>query len=420
MAEELIGNVLVAQSGGPTAVVNASLAGVITEALNHECMEEIYGGINGVQGILLEDLADLAEESQQAIRGLRSTPGCALGTCRFRLKKQPDYDRFLQVLAAHNIRYYFPIGGAEAMESAERLAQLARERHYTLRIIGVPKALDNSLVHTEHCPGYGSVIKYVATTVREIALDNQALGQHDLVQILEVMGRSSGWIAAGASLAKRREFPNDPPHIICLPETPFNPEKFVEDVRRTLKKERYCFIVAGEGLVDPDGNYLTIDTKSEASSNAAPVGVAEYLKGILTENLDVKIRTAKLGLAQRAATHCSSLSDNNEAFLAGQAAVRAAVAGESDRMVTLLRGDGDHYTCETGLTPLSEVAVASKPLPAHWINEDGASLSFQYQKYAQPLIQGEVAVPFENGLPKFADLAFVRVQKTLEPYEITA
>ncbi len=198
---ELVGNVLVGQSGGPTSVINASVAGVITEALNHSCIEEIYGTLNGVLGILQEDLIDLAAESQQTIRALRHTPGAALGTCRFKLKKQEDYNRVIEVFKAHNIRYFFYAGGNDSQDTADKISKLAQEQGYELRVIGIPKTIDNDLPITDHCPGYGSVIKYISTTVREIACDNAAMGQHDLVQIIEVMGRSAGWIAAGSALA---------------------------------------------------------------------------------------------------------------------------------------------------------------------------------------------------------------------------
>ena len=189
---ELVGNLLVGQSGGPTAVINASIAGVVSEALNHSCIEEIYGGLNGVLGILNEDFIDLASESQQTIRGLRYTPGAALGTCRYKLKKQEDYNRVLEVFKAHNIRYFFYAGGNDSQDTADKISKLAQEQGYELRVIGIPKTIDNDLPITDHCPGYGSVIKYISTTVREIACDNAAMGQHDLVQIIEVMGRSAG------------------------------------------------------------------------------------------------------------------------------------------------------------------------------------------------------------------------------------
>ena len=414
MSAELEGNCLVAQSGGPTSVINASLAGVVSEALNHECIGEIYGGGNGLLGILGEQLIDLAAESQQTIRALRHTPGAALGTCRYKLKRQADLDRVLQVFQAHDIRYFFYIGGNDSQETADKMARLAEERGYDLRVIGIPKTIDNDLVVTDHTPGYGSVIKYIASTVKEIACDNAAMGRHDLVQIMEVMGRSAGWIAAGASLAKRREAPNDPPHLIYLPEVAFSPEKFLTDVQRVLQKERYCFVVVGEGLVDPDGNYVaTASQSSDAFGNSQLGGAGEYLRGLVEEGLEVKARSLVLGMAQRAAAHCASETDNEEAFLAGQAAVKAAVSGETAKMVTLLRGDGESYSCETGLAPLSEIANGVKKLPENWINEDGVSMNFTFHKYASPLIQGEVSVPYENGVPVFAKLKMEKVERKL-------
>jgi ATP-dependent phosphofructokinase / diphosphate-dependent phosphofructokinase len=237
MSDQLIGNCLVAQSGGPTSVINASLAGVVSEALNHECIEEIYGGLNGVLGILNEELIDLASESQQTIRGLRHTPASALGSCRFKLKQSQDFDRILEVFKAHNIRYFFYIGGNDSQDSADKIAKLAAERGWDMRVIGIPKTIDNDLVSTDHCPGYGSVIKYIATLVRETSKDNEGMGQHDLVYVLEVMGRNTGWIAAGASLAKYRDDPSSAPHLIYLPEVPFSPQKYLEDVQRVLQKE---------------------------------------------------------------------------------------------------------------------------------------------------------------------------------------
>ncbi len=405
------------QSGGPTAVINASVAGVVAEALNHVDIEEIYGSLNGVLGILHEDFIDLASQSQQAIRALRHTPGAALGTCRYKLKKQADFDRVLEVFKAHNIRYFFYIGGNDSQDTADKISKLAQAQGYELRVIGIPKTIDNDLPNTDHCPGYGSVIKYIGTTVRELACDNSSMGQGDLVQIVEVMGRSAGWIAAGASLAKRKDHPHDPPHIILLPEIAFNPEKFTAEVKRVLSREKFCMIVVGEGLVDTDGNYVTADSATDAFGHARLGGVGEYLRELLDSNLPgVKTRVASLGIAQRAAAHCSSKTDNDEAFLAGQAAVKAAINGETDKMVTLVRGDTEHYTCETGLTPLIEIANSVKKLPREWINEDGVSMNFQFLRYAQPLVQGEVAVPYDAGLPVFANLDKSRVDKQLPAY----
>ena len=415
---ELVGNVLVGQSGGPTAVINASVAGVIAEALNHECVEEVYGSLNGVLGILQEDLVDLASESQQQIRALKHTPGAALGTCRYKLKKQADFDRILEVFKAHNIRYFFYIGGNDSQDTADKISKLAQAQGYELRVIGIPKTVDNDLPTTDHTPGYASTIKYLATTVRELACDNDAMGQGDLVSIVEVMGRSAGWIAAGTALAKRRDHPHDPPHLILLPEIPFNQEKVLEDVRRVLKREKYCLIVVAEGLVDADGNYLAADAATDAFGHATLGGAGDTLGEIIGANIPgAKVRVARPGIMQRCATHVASKTDADEAFLVGQAAVKAAIAGETDKMVTLIRGDAEHYTVETSLAPLSEIANGIKKLPREWINEDGVSMNFQFLRYAQPLVTGEVAVPYDTGVPVFARLDKVRVDKTLPAYE---
>jgi len=415
---ELVGNVLVGQSGGPTAVINASVAGIIAEALNHECVEEIYGALNGVLGILQEDLIDLAAESQQQIRALKHTPGAALGTCRYKLKKPSDFERVLEVFKAHNIRYFFYIGGNDSQDTADKISKLAQEQNYDLRVIGVPKTIDNDLPTTDHTPGYGSVVKYLVTSLRELAADNEAMGQGDLVSIVEVMGRTAGWIAAGASLAKRRDHPHDPPHLIYLPEIPFDQAKCIEDIKRVLKREKFCQIVVSEGLIDGDGNYVAADSAQDAFGHAQLGGAGEFLKELVETHLPgVKARVAKPGILQRAAAHAASKTDVDEAFLAGQAAVKAAILeAESDKMITLVRGDTDHYTVETGLAPLSDIANGVKKLPREWINEDGVSMNFQFLRYAQPLIQGEVAVPHENGVPVYARLEKARVDKVLPAF----
>ena len=407
------------QSGGPTSVINASVAGIISEALNHECIEEIYGTLNGVLGILQEDLIDLASESQQQIRALRHTPGAALGTCRYKLKKQQDFERVLEVFKAHNIRYFFYIGGNDSQDTADKISKVAQQQGYDLRVVGVPKTIDNDLPLTDHCPGYASAIKYIATTVREIACDNEAMGQGDLVSIVEVMGRSAGWIAAGAALAKRRDHPNDAPHLILLPEIPFNQEKAIEDIKRILKREKYCLIVVAEGLVDADGNYVAAESATDAFGHAQLGGAGDALGEIIGQNIPgIKVRVAKPGLAQRCAAHIASKTDIDESYLAGQAAVKAAIKGETDVMVTIVRGETEHYTSETGLAPLSEVANSVKKLPREWINEDGVSMNFQFLRYAQPLVQGEIVVPYDNGAPVFARLEKVRVDKQLGGYEV--
>jgi 6-phosphofructokinase 1 len=422
MGQELTGNLLVAQSGGPTPVINASLAGIINEALQYEDnIEEIYGGLNGIQGILNEQLIDLASESQQTVRALNQTPGAALGTCRYKVKKQQDFDRVLDVFAAHNIRYFFYIGGNDSQDTAAKINALAIERGYELRVIGVPKTIDNDLPVTDHCPGYGSVIKHIATTVREMALDNAAIGQHDFVSILEVMGRNAGWLAAGSVLARRRNAQlEDAPHIVLLPEERFNQQAFVDAVQSVLRKQKFCFVVASEGLLDADGNFLGADAE-RLDSFGHPVlgGVGEYLRNLVEQNLaGVKARAAKLGIAQRAAAHSASQTDVDEAYLVGKAAVQAAIAGETGKMVVLVREDRENYAVKTELAPLEEVANTVKAFPANWIGEDKMSIGFQFTKYAQPLIQGEVALPHDGGLPKFAQLAAIRIERKLDAYEV--
>jgi ATP-dependent phosphofructokinase / diphosphate-dependent phosphofructokinase len=420
MAEVLTGNALVAQSGGPTTVINASLAGVISAALNYpDEIEEIYGGLNGIQGILQEQLIDLAAESQQTVRALRYTPAAALGSCRFKLRKESDYARLLEVFKAHNIRYFFYIGGNDSQDTADKISKHAAAAGWQMRVIGIPKTVDNDLVVTDHTPGYGSVIKHVATTVRELACDAEAMGQHDLVTILEVMGRNAGWIAAGATLAKRKDHPNDPPHLIYLPEVAFDPNKFLDDVARVLKTEKYCFIVVGEGLVDGNGNYIATSSASTDSFGHSQLGGAgDYLKSLVEQHITgVKVRSARPGHTQRAAAVNASKADNDEAFMAGEAAVDAAIEGITDKMITLVRGDKDHYTCETGLADLNEVANGVKRLPASWINEDGVSLNYQFTKYALPLIQGEVNVPRDQGVPAFAHLNKDAVERKLAAHQ---
>ncbi len=412
--EELIGNVLVAQSGGPTTVINASLAGVITEALNHECIEEIYGGLNGIEGILNERLIDLAAESQQAVRGLSYTPASALGTCRYKIKSDADYARFLDVCKAHNIRYFFYIGGNDSQDTANKIAQYAKSIDWQMRVIGIPKTIDNDLVMTDHCPGYGSVVKYLATTIRELALDHEAMGNHDLVSIVEVMGRNAGWIAAGTTIAKRKNMLDDPPHIILLPEVAFNADYFISQVEECLKKNKYCLVVASEGLADESGNYVAAGGATDSFGHSQLGGVGEALQNLVASRLSgVKARSCKIGHAQRAASHCSSATDSDEAFKCGQEAVKAAVEGQTGKMVAIVRGDGDKYKAETTLVDLNDVANGVKHFPENWINEDKVSISQQFNKYILPLMQGEVKVPFENGLPAYVRLAKNEVEKKL-------
>jgi 6-phosphofructokinase 1 len=420
---ELVGNLLVGQSGGPTAVINASIAGVITEAGKHEFIEEIYGGLNGIYGMLNEDLVDLNDEMASAIKGLCHTPAAALGTCRYKInfQKNPeqaakDMDRLFEVFQAHNIRYFFYAGGNDSQDTSHKIHEEAVKRGYEMRVIGVPKTIDNDLPHTDSCPGYGSVIKYNATTVMEIGLDVSSMATDDgSCCIIEVMGRSAGWIAAGTALAKRGEAAN-PPHIILLPEIPFEEEAFIARVKETVETHKYCVVVVGEGLKNKEGKELGADTNLlDAFGHPVLAGAAEVLKELVQGRLNTKTRTVLLGYAQRAAAHFASKTDADNAFACGEAAVKAAVEGQSGQMVKIVRNtraDGS-IQWTTGLQPLSEVANVEHFLPRDWISEDGFLPNENFVNYAQPLIEGEVQVPTEGGLPKYVQLEKVRVEKKL-------
>ena len=422
---ELVGNLLVAQSGGPTSVINSSLAGVIQEAGRHEFIEEIYGGANGILGILNEDLIDLNDEKTKSIAGLRYTPAAALGTCRYKIdfKKKPDQaakdmDRLFEVFQAHNIRYFFYIGGNDSQDTSHKIHEEAVKRGYELRVIGVPKTIDNDLPYTDNCPGYGSVIKYNATTVMEVGIDVASMATDDgSCCIVEVMGRSAGWIAAGSVLAKRGNAAQ-PPHIILLPELVFEEDKFLAKVKEVVDAYKYCVVVVGEGIKNANGEEVGAD-KSRLDSFGHPVlaGAAEKLKQLVQGKLNTKTRTVALGYAQRAAEHSASLTDANNAFAVGEAAVRAAVDGQSGFMVKIVRGsktDGS-ASWSTGLQPLSEVANVEHFIPRDWVTEDGFLPNEKFVEYARPLIEGEVKAPVEAGLPKYVTLEKSKVEKKLAP-----
>jgi ATP-dependent phosphofructokinase / diphosphate-dependent phosphofructokinase len=422
---DLVGNLLVAQSGGPTAVINASVAGVILEAGRHmNVVDEIYGGLNGVYGILREDLIDLQEEQQSAIEGLKHTPAAALGTCRYKIdfkqdaeQAAKDMDRLFEVFQAHNIRYFFYAGGNDSQDTSNKIHEEAQKRGWDMRIIGVPKTIDNDLPFTDHTPGYGSVIKYNATTVMEIALDVSSMATDaGSCCIIEVMGRSAGWIAAGTVLAKREQL--NAPHIILLPEVPFRPDAFIEQVKKEIADHQFCVVVVGEGLKDETGAEIGVDkTKKDAFGHAVLSGAAETLKELVEKEVDLKTRTVKLGYAQRSAAHHASEQDIIEATACGEAAVKAAMTGKSGYMVTLVRKDGETYDWETGLHPLSEIANVEHFIPRDWISEDGWLPNQKFIDYAQPLIEGELHVAEDGGLPKYVHLTKERVEKQLPPIE---
>jgi ATP-dependent phosphofructokinase / diphosphate-dependent phosphofructokinase len=420
---ELVGNLLVGQSGGPTAVINASLAGVLQEAGKHECIEEIYGGLNGILGILNEELIDINEQKAKTIDGLRYTPAAALGTCRYKIdfKKKPekaaqDMDRLFEVFKAHNIRYFFYIGGNDSQDTSHKIHLEAVKRGWDIRVIGVPKTIDNDLPHTDSCPGYGSVIKYNAATVMEIGFDVSSMATDDgSCCIVEVMGRAAGWIAAGTVVAKRD--PSDPPHIILLPELPFNEEKFLAKVKETVDAHHYCMVVVGEGLKNEAGEEIGADkTRLDAFGHPVLSGAADALAEIVQGKLDTKTRTVKLGYAQRAAEHYASATDSNNAYACGVAGVKAAVDGKSGFMVKIVRNaNNGSIKWETGLQDLGDIANVEHFIPRDWISEDGFLPNEKFVAYARPLIEGEVKFPIEGGLPKFVTFDKTRIEKTLPP-----
>ena len=424
MVEPLVGNLLLAQSGGPTAVINASIAGVINEAGRHECIEEIYGGLNGVYGILNENLIDINEESNKSVQALKHTPAAALGTCRYKInfKKDPeqaekDMNRLFEVIEAHNIRYFFYAGGNDSQDTTNKVHQEAAKRGYDIRAIGVPKTIDNDLPHTDHTPGYGSVIKYNATTVMEVGADVSSMATDDgSCCIIEVMGRAAGWIAAGTMLAK--EQPNDPPHIILLPEIAFDEAKFLARVKEVVDTCGCCVVVVGEGLKDAEGNEIGADkSKLDAFGHPVLAGAADRLAEIVEPALNLKTRTVKLGYAQRAAAHYASQTDVDEAFTCGTAAVQAAVQGQSGYMVKLVRESDEPYRWTTGLQPLDDIANLEHFIPRDWISEDGWLPNEKFETYARPLIQGELHLPTKGGLPAFARLKKIAVDKKLPARE---
>jgi 6-phosphofructokinase 1 len=405
---------VIAQSGGASAVANASLAGVLQESLQYEEIEEVYGALNGLLGVLNEDLVDLTEEKNKTVDGLKHTPAAALGSCRFKLKddNKEDRDRVLEVFQKHNVRYFFYIGGNDSMDTADKINKAAQEAGYELHTIGVPKAIDNDLTHTDHCPGYGSAIKFLSTLVLESGRDTESLSSAEPANVIEVMGRNTGWLAAGTALARRAE--GDAPHIVLVPEIPFHEENFIGELAQCLTKHNRAVIVVGEGLRDKSGKYLSQVGGSfvkDVFDRTQLGGICNVIRRIVEDKVGVKCKTTRVGLPMRSAGHLISRTDRDEAVLVGQAAVKAAIEGKSGYIVTLERESNAPYKCKTGLAPLLEVASHERPMPREFLNESGFFPSQAFLDYARPLIQGEVEVPFEDGLPRFVRLDRVMVDK---------
>jgi 6-phosphofructokinase 1 len=409
---DLLGNLLVAQSGGTTATINASLVGAIVEAGRHpEQIEEIYGCLGGLAGALTEEMIDLQDEKQHIIDGLKVSPAPALGTSNQPIDfsnpeaAKPDLDRLFQVFQAHNIRYFLFIGGREAQEASLRIHEESVKRGYEMRVIGVPKTIENDLPVTDFSPGYGSAIKCGAVTLLEVAQDLQST-RYNGCCIIEVVGHTTGWVPAGTVLARRNS--GDAPHIILLPEVAFDQDGFLKQVRATIDSHRHCVIVIGENVRTANGQ----DTA------AVGLSASEHLAELIQKTLNLKTTTIKLGRAQYSAAHFASAADADSAVAAGAGAVRAAVEGRSGVMIKLVRETADNGTVKwkTDVHGLEEVVKTVNHVPREWIAGDGFLPNEKFVAFAQPLIEGELRIPFELGLPRFCSLEKVPVEKKLPPY----
>jgi 6-phosphofructokinase 1 len=415
-------NVILAQSGGPTAVINSSACGVVQEAKKSGKIGRVIGAVNGILGILREDLFDMSAEKARTIEGLKQTPSAAMGSCRYKLKSmeqsKADFERVLDVFRAHDIHYFFYAGGNDSMDTADKVNKLAADAKYELTCIGIPKTIDNDLAYTDHCPGYPSVAKYVATCAMEAGRDTDALYTADTCTILEVMGRNAGWIAAATGLAARS--PEDAPHLIYLPEAAFSFEKFVNDVREVHKVLGRVFIVASEGLKDEKGQYITADSGAFSQDSFGHVqlgGVAEMLKAVIEREVKIKARFNKLGTNQRCAMHFASLTDVNEAYMCGAMAVKYALRGVNGKMVTLARADGPKYKCTTGLAELRDAANGEKKVPREFINDKGNHITDAMRDYVRPLVKGEAPITIgKDGLPVYMRLQRKSLEKKLPKY----
>lgn len=399
------GNCVVAQSGGPTAVINCSLLGIIEEAMKHDCIEGIYAARNGILGVLEERLFDLRKEKPETIKALERTPSAAAGSCRYKLKdfqkSRADYERIMEVFKAHNIRYFFYAGGNDSMDTADKVVKLAADMKYDLIVMGVPKTIDNDLAITDHCPGYGSVAKYIATTVMEMGKDTDALYSADTASVVETMGRDAGWIAAAAGCAARS--PDEAPHLVYMPEVPFSWEKFEHDVRSVLDRLGRCSIAVSEGIKDEQGRYIAEipgPFSQDAFGHKQLGGAGDRLAEFVEQKIKVKCRRARPGTAQREARHFASLTDVKEAYMVGQKAVQHAVAGTTGYMVTLVRESNKPYRCTTGLAKLADIANGEKKVPREWINKEGNHITQEMRDYIIPLMLGEAPITIgPDGLP---------------------
>jgi ATP-dependent phosphofructokinase / diphosphate-dependent phosphofructokinase len=407
-----------AQSGGVTAVINASACGLIETARKHRI--KVYAGRNGIIGALNEDLIDTTRESAENIAALRYTPSSAFGSCRYKLKDieetKAEYERLIEVFAAHDIAYFFYNGGGDSQGTIHNISQTSKKMGYPIVCVGIPKTVDNDLAFTDCCPGFGSAAKYVATSIREATFDLASMAATSTkIFVLEVMGRHAGWIAAAGGLAA--EEPGNGPHIILFPEITFNQELFLQRVDRCVKKYGFCSIVASEGLKNPEGKFLTNSGLTDAFGHKQLGGVAPIITRMIKSELKYKYHWAVADYLQRAARHIASKTDVDQAYAVGKAALEFALKGENNIMTTIIRRSNKPYKWGIGCTPLSTVANIERKMPRNYITKDGFHITKACREYLAPLINGEDYPVFQNGLPQYVRLKNISVPKRLKSFK---
>lgn len=414
-------NAFYAQSGGVTAVINASACGVIETARKHRGeIGKVFAGNNGILGALREELIDTSKETVKTIAALRHTPAGAFGSCRFKLKSleesRAEYERLIQVFRAHNIGYFFYNGGGDSADTCLKVSQLSETMGFPIQAIHVPKTVDNDLPITDNSPGFGSVAKYVAVSTKEAAMDVASMCDTSTkVFILEVMGRHAGWIAAASALAAEND--GEAPHIILLPEVPFEREKFLDKIRLTVAERGYCVIVTSEGAQYADGRFIADSEVTDAFGHKQLGGVAPTLAQMVKDELGFKYHWAVADYLQRSARHIASATDVQQAYAVGKAAVEMALQGRNAVMPAIVRGKGKGYSWKLKAAPLAKVANVEKKMPAGFISADGFGITKKARQYFEPLIKGEDYPPYKKGVPKYAQLKKVMVKKKLPGYE---
>lgn len=405
----LKGACIIGQSGGPTSVINASAYGVIATALKSEYITEVYGARYGIQGVLKDQLMDMSKEDPAELELMKYTPASALGSCRYKLKDpdvdDTDYKRILEIFKKYNVRYFFYNGGNDSMDTCNKVSKYMQKVGYECRIMGIPKTIDNDLFGTDHCPGYASAAKFIATSCAEISRDAQVYDMGSVV-VLEIMGRNAGWLAASAALAS---VTGEGPDLVYLPEATFDMDKFLADVKRIEQEKGTVIIAVSEGIKDKDGHYISeygsdLAQQKDAFGHAQMGGLASTLERIIKEKLGVKCRGIEFSLLQRCAAHIASQTDIEESFLSGKTAVEAAIDGMTDKMVGFERPEDGAYECRIKMIDLSDVANTEKTVPLDWMNEEHNNMNEKFIEYALPLIQGTTQAPTENGLPRYPKL----------------